>query len=155
MNNLDESYAESGIGSVFVYTNEAHPGEYYPHHETMQQKYDHARALKEELGVNRPILLDGIDGACHQTYGGMPNMSWIISKSGIPVYKSDWTDVHSVRNAIDYFLDVRSRRRSGARLSSFNVERLDYRDNDREAFYEGLERNGPKAVVEFREAFGR
>ena len=31
---------------------------------------------------------------------------------------------------------------------------MDYRDHDRAAFYRGLERNGPQAVVEFRAAFG-
>ncbi|HSQ16422.1 MAG TPA: deiodinase-related protein, partial [Anaerolineales bacterium] len=29
----------------------------------------------------------------------------------------------------------------------------DYRNQDREKFYQGLERNGPKAEDEFREAF--
>lgn len=154
MNHLHESYAESGVGSIFIYTNEAHPGEHYPHLESMEQKLDHAKALKQELGVNRPILLDALDGAMHQTYGGMPNMSWIISKSGIPVYKSDWTDDRSVKNAVDYFIDVLSRRRSGERLAPFSVERLDFRESDREAFDKGLERNGSKAVTEFRKAFG-
>jgi hypothetical protein len=38
-------------------------------------------------------------------------------------------------------------------MAPFGVERLDYRIQDREAFYRGLERNGPKAVDEFRNAF--
>jgi hypothetical protein len=33
-------------------------------------------------------------------------------------------------------------------------ERLDFRQQDREGFYQALERNGPKAVREFRDAFG-
>lgn len=84
----------------------------------------------------------------------MPNMTWIFNKAGSPHYKSDWTDVYSVENAITYFLDVMFRRREGERLAPFRVERLDYRQRDMEAFYRGLERNGPKAVREFREAFG-
>ena len=40
------------------------------------------------------------------------------------------------------------------RLAPFNVQRLDYRNQDREAFYEGLARSGPKAVEEFRKIFG-
>lgn len=81
-------------------------------------------------------------------------MTWIFNKSGMPVYKSDWSDAASVENAIQYFLDVKQRRRGGVRLAPFNVERLDYRRQDRESFNAGLERNGPKAVNEFREAFG-
>lgn len=152
MNAIAERYAEDGVGSIFLYTHEAHPGEHYPHHTSMEQKFRHARALRDELGVTRPILVDSLDGACHRAYGGMPNMTWIFTRSGIPVYKADWTDAHSVENAIVYFLDVILRRRSGGRLAPFLVERLDYRNSDPEAFKEGLERNGPKAVREFYEA---
>jgi hypothetical protein len=83
----------------------------------------------------------------------MPNMSWILSSSGVPVYKSDWTDSHSVENAIIYFLEVIARRRKGERLVPFRVDRLDFRIQDQEAFYQGLARNGPKAVREFTAAF--
>ncbi|NIS82274.1 MAG: hypothetical protein GTO14_19175 [Anaerolineales bacterium] len=146
--------ANLGLGSVFLYTHEAHPGEHYPHLTSMEQKFKHGRDLRDILGVRRPIFLDALDGAFHRAYGSMPNMTWIFSRAGIPVYKSDWTDAKSVENAAVYFLDVLERRRGGERLAPFRVERLDFREQDREAFYRGLERNGPKAVEEFRRAFG-
>ena len=149
MNAIADLYAEDGVGSIFLYTHEAHPGEHYPHHSSMEQKFRHARALRDELGVTRPILVDSLDGACHRAYGSMPNMTWIFTRSGIPIYKADWTDANSVENAVVYFLDVIDRRRSGERLAPFLVERLDYRNSDPEAFRKGLERNGPKAVREF------
>ena len=155
MNAIADHYAERGAGAIFLYTHEAHPGEHYPHLTSMAQKFEHARALRDVLGVTRPILLDALDGTAHRAYGSMPNMTWIFNRAGIPVYKSDWTDSHSVENALVYFLDVAERRRSRARLAPFRVERLDYRDVDTDAFYAGLERNGPKAVREFREAFGQ
>jgi hypothetical protein len=120
----------------------------------MDQKLRHARHLRDTLGVTRPILLDALDGACHRAYGSMPNMSWIFNTAGVPIYKSDWTDHQSIANAIEYFLDVPARRRAGERSVPFHVERLDYRTQDRAAFYAGLERNGPKAVREYRNAFG-
>ena len=97
--------------------------------------------------------IDALDGACHRAYGSMPNMTWIFNRLGTAIYKSDWTDSHSVENAIGYFLDVLDRRRDGERITPFHVERLDYRSSDIEAFSKGLERNGPKALREFREAF--
>ncbi len=154
LDELAERYRSQGLGSIFLYTNEAHPGEHYPHHTSMEQKFDHARALREVLGVRRPILVDSLDGACHRAYGSMPNMTWIFDGRGVPIYKSDWTDPNSVENAVQYFLQVRVRRREGQRLAPFRVERLDFRESDRERFFEGLERNGPKAVEEFRAAFG-
>ncbi|RMG90275.1 MAG: hypothetical protein D6706_19940 [Chloroflexi bacterium] len=152
MNALAEQYAEYEVGSIFIYTHEAHPGENYPHHTSMEQKFAHARALRDLLGVTRPILVDALDGACHRAYGSMPNMSWIFNRAGIPIYKADWTDSNSVANAIQYFVDVTRRRREKERLVPFRVERLDFRTSDQEEFYKGLERSGPKAVREFREA---
>jgi hypothetical protein len=154
MNEIAGRFADKGVGSIFLHVNEAHPGEYYPHLTSMQQKLRHARDLRDLLGVTRPILVDALDGACHRAYGSMPNMSWIFSQSGVPVYKSDWTDSHSIANALEYFTDANERQRAGERLAPFHVERLDFHTRDPGAFYKGLERNGPKAVREFREAIG-
>jgi hypothetical protein len=79
---------------------------------------------------------------------------WGVRILKMPVYKSDWTDANSAENAITYFLDVHHRRRSKERLAPFQVERLDFRAQDLEGFYQALERNGPKAVREFKAAFG-
>ena len=154
MNEIAARYREKGVGAIFLYTNEAHPGEHYPHHTSMAQKLRHAVALRDVLGVDRPILVDGLDGACHRAYGSMPNMTWVFNRAGVPVYKSDWTDAGSVENAVIYYLNVLERRRDGTRLAPFHVERIDYRTQDRDGFNAGLERSGPKAVREFGEAFG-
>ena len=153
MNAIADRFSDLGVGSVLVYTHEAHPGEQYPHLTSMEQKFRHAAEMRDILGVTRPIYVDALDGACHRAYGSMPNMSWIFNRSSVPVYKSDWTDAHSVQNAVEYFLEVAGRRRAGERLAPFRVERLDYRNQDKAAFYKGLERSGPKAVREFRAAF--
>ena len=154
MDAVAEKYADHDVTSVFIYTHEAHPGEHYPHLTTMEQKFSHARDFRDEFGVSRQILVDSLDGACHRAYGSMPNMTWVFTRSGIPIYKSDWTDASSVENALTHFLDGTERRRRGEQVAPFNVHRLDFRNHDRQAFYKGLERNGPKAVREFRQAFG-
>jgi len=153
MNAIADRFSDLGVGSVLVYTHEAHPGEQYPHLTSMEQKFRHAAEMRDILGVTRSIYVDALDGACHRAYGSMPNMSWIFNRSGVPVYKSDWTDSHSVQNAVEYFLEVADRRRAGERLAPFRVERLDYRVQDQAAFIKGLARSGPKAVREFRAAF--
>jgi hypothetical protein len=79
-------------------------------------------------------------------------MTWIFNKAGTPIYKSDWSDSQSVENAINYFLEVLERRRGGERVVPCKVERLDYRVQDKDAFYEGLARGGPKAVQEFKDS---
>jgi len=153
MNELADNYSNRKVGSVFLYTNEAHPGEHYLHLISMEQKYQHARDLREVLNVTRPIFVDSLDGACHRTYGSMPNMTWIFNRSGIPLYKSDWTDFRSVELEIQYLLEVSKRRRNGERLVPFKVEKIDYRKQDQEAFFVGLARSGKKAVEEFKKVF--
>ena len=153
MNAIGERYAAQGVGSYFLYTHEAHPGELMPPLRSMEQKFEHAAKLRDVYGVTRPIMVDSLDGDCHRRYGSQPNMTWIFNRSGMPIYKSDWTDANSVDSAIAYYLDVAERRKNKERLSPFRVERLDYRNQDQEQFFAGLERNGPRAVTEFKEAF--
>ena len=62
MNAQAERYADQDVGSVFLYTHEAHPGEHYPHLTSMAQKFRHARDLRDLLGVTRPIVLDALEG---------------------------------------------------------------------------------------------
>lgn len=154
MNEIYERFKGDGVRSVFLYTQEAHPGEHWPHLTSMEQKFRHAEEIRDGLGVARPILVDSLEGECHWAYGSMPNMAWIISGSGVPVYKSDWTDANSIANALEYFIAVLVRRESGEQLAPFKVERMDYRESDRAAFFKGLEIAGPKAVAEFEEVFG-
>ena len=153
MNAIADRFTDQEVGAIFVYTNEAHPAEHYPHLTSMELKFRHAHALRDVYGVTRPILVDTLEGDCHRAYGMMPNMTWIFDRNGSPVYKTDWTDARSVESAIEYLIDVQKRRRNGERLVPQRIERLDYRTQDREAFFRGLERNGPKAVKEFQEAF--
>jgi hypothetical protein len=47
MNALAERYADRGVGSIFFYTHEAHPGEYYPCLTSIEQKFKHARDLRD------------------------------------------------------------------------------------------------------------
>ena len=84
MDSLADRFSEHGVGSIFVYTHEAHPVENYPHLTSMKQKFRHAEALRDVLGVRRPILLDALDGACHRAYGSMPNMRWILPHRASP-----------------------------------------------------------------------
>ncbi len=154
MNAVADEFAERGVASLFLYTHEAHPGEHYPHHTSFEQKLRHAHAMRDVLGVTRPILVDALDGACHRRYGSMPNMTWIFDRRGVPLYKSDWTDADSVREQLEKLHALPERRRSGVRIAPFRVERMEWREADRDRFYAGLELAGPKAVEEFRKAFG-
>ena len=154
MDKLADKYADSAVGSIFIYTCEAHPGENFPPLADMAQKTSHAVALRDERGIARPIYLDGLDGGCHRRYGGLPNMTWIFNTGGVVLYKAQWTGVESIENALQYFLDVNARRSAGERVAGFQVERLDFRQRDSAEFRRVLEQAGPQAVQDFADTFG-
>lgn len=144
MDEIAREFAGRGVSSVFVYTREAHPAEYYGHHVDFKTKLHHARALRDELGVTRPILVDDLDGPCHRAWGMLPNIAWIVLKGGTIAYKADWTDPMDVAGALEELLEDQG----GAKVPFYN-ERLRAREVDREGFMRGLERNGPKAISDF------
>jgi hypothetical protein len=82
-----------------------------------------------------------------------PQVLEAFNRRDLEIFLKDRTDAHSVENAIEYFMGVVNRRRAGERMADFQVERLDFRTSDPDGFAAGLERNGPKAVREFKAAF--
>ena len=155
MDALTDEFESHNINSVFVYTHEAHPGEHYPHHISFEQKMKHAEAFRNTFGIKRQILVDALDGQCHRAYGSMPNMSWIFSKAGISVYKSDWTSADSIRDTLLELTGMVKRRRTQRLvMAPFKVEKLEYRISNKQRFIEGLKIAGPKAIKEYIGAFG-
>ncbi len=155
MEPMAEEYAGRGVQFLFVYVREAHPGEHYPHHDNLERKLAHARAFQQQFNVRRPILVDDLQGTAHRAYGGLPNMTYIVSRANQVVFKSDWTDPPTIRWAVDYLLGVQDLRRRGGRVAPFYAELQGYRWSDPAGFQTGLERDGPKAVREFAEAQAR
>ncbi len=148
MDAIADRYADRAVRSVFIYTREAHPGELYRHHTSMEGKRDNARALRDVVGIKRQILLDAVDGPAHQAYGTLPNMTWIFGRGGLILYKSAWTDPKDVEDALGRALDGLERRVKGEKLP-FYSERLSWRVRDDDTFRELLSRCGPQAVSDF------
>ncbi|TAJ96210.1 hypothetical protein EPO44_13450 [bacterium] len=89
---LREKYRSKGFEFFIVYVREAHPGENFPHHASLEQKLAQARKLRDLEKVRLPILVDDLQGTTHKAYGLLPNMVYLINREGVVVYKSDWTD---------------------------------------------------------------
>jgi hypothetical protein len=103
--------------------------------------------LRDELGISRPILVDDFDGPVHLAYGGLPNMSWVLGRGGLILYKAMWTSAARVGDFLERFaapLDLRH--------GPFHTEQLEVRRRDSQEFQRGLERSGPRAVAEFARA---
>lgn len=148
MDEMALRYADRGVTSVFIYTREAHPGENLPHHTSMDLKRSHARAFRDECRVERRILIDDLAGSAHHEYGLLPNMSYILARGGLLLYKASWTHAPDIETALRAELEGLERRSEGE-VRPFYTERLGWRIRDEDGFRHGLERAGPQAVRDF------
>ena len=148
MEDLADRYSSRAVRSVFIYTREAHPGENYRHHTSMDDKRSNARAFREHSEVRRQILLDDLEGSAHHAYGLLPNMTWIIGRGGFIHYKSAWTSPTDVADALEGVLDFQADRAKNQWVP-FYSERSAWSTRDHAKFREGLLRAGPQAVADF------
>ncbi len=150
---LAAEFEPAGVSSVFVYTQEAHPGDNWPHHSGFEHKLDAARKFVDECSIQRPMLVDTLDGEVHRAYGALPNMSWIISRTGKILYKADWTDPRTIRQALEQIGYEIDEKRGGAHMTSYYMETLPQRPNSTEEFMQGLlDVGGPRSAHEFLDA---
>lgn len=148
MEDMAARYADRSVRSVFLYTREAHPGENYRHHTSMEDKRQRARAFVAEFHLKRPILLDDLAGAAHHAYGLLPNMTWIIGPGGLIHYKAAWTDPRDIEDALKATMDGRGRHNKD-KLMPFYAERWAWRTRDDDKFRARLAHAGPQAVTDF------
>ena len=131
-----------------MYTREAHPGEHLAAHRSFDEKLAAAGRLRDEIGISRPILADDLGGEVHRAFGALPNMSWVLGRGGVILYKAMWTSAARIGE----FLQRYQAQPIDPRHAPFHTEQLEVRSKDAEAFNRGLERNGPRAVAEFARA---
>ena len=84
----------------------------------------------------------------HLAYCGLPNMSWVLGRGGVILYKSMWTSAARIGE----FLERAAAQPRDLRHAPFYTEQLEMRLRDSEAFTRGLQRNGRRAVAEFARA---
>ena len=149
---MAKEYEAERYQFIFVYTREAHPGENFPAHRNLEQKLSHALSLKERSQVQRPILVDDLIGTGHKLYGGLPNMTYVVGRSGRILFRSDWTDPPTIKTALEYIQSASRQRREGTRLAPFYAEIVGYRWSDLEKHHEVLKQAGPQALDDWEQS---
>ncbi len=150
-----DEYRFEGFECLIIYTREAHPGENFPHHTSLEQKHSQARRLRKMEKVKIPILVDDLKGSVHRAYGQKSNMSYLVDRDGVVVYKSDWADATELKGMCDSLLnltDMESRKVPIIRKG--RSERLHWIPMDpvlRERVYR---RSGAKAIEDYYKAMG-
>jgi peroxiredoxin len=154
LNRLYEDYSDDDVQFLFVYVREAHPGDDLPAHGSMDDKAEAAELFREEEKVQIPILLDKLEGKVHRQYGGMPNPTYVIDKSGKVAFRALWTRPRVVEEAIDELLEYQEESGKqhkvvlGGEHTSLPV-RYGMLHSHR-----ALERGGAQAVRDFKQALG-
>ena len=140
---------------LFIYVREAHPGEYYPPHQYMEQKLLHAKAIREQ-GVQRTIVIDSLFGRAHRRYGGVSNMSWIIDHTGHVGFRASWTVASDLKVGLEDILRTRELRRTGGQVASYYRETIGLRPGSENGAHAEQQFLGGKVATEqFRQALAR
>lgn len=97
-------YEEFGdrVEFIMLYVREAHPGENFTQSETMEDKLESARALKDIYNIDWTVTADNIDGDLHRALDPKPNSAFLMDSDGHILFRSLWAaDHNALRQALD------------------------------------------------------
>jgi hypothetical protein len=85
-------YDEFGdrIDFIMLYVREAHPGEHFRQAETIEEKLENARSLKQFYDIRWTVAVDNIDGDLHRALDPKPNAAFLMSNAGEILFRSLW-----------------------------------------------------------------
>ncbi len=154
LNRLHEEFSDEDVQFLFVYVREAHPGDELAAHRSVEDKTVAAELFREEEAVEIPILVDKLDGKVHRQYGGRPNATYLIDKSGRVAFRMVWTRPSVLEEALQELLEYQEETgREHALVRGREDTALPRRYGMLHA-HRALQRGGPKAVRDFKEAAG-
>lgn len=67
---------------------------------TLDERIALAHKLREQVPGSVPILVDGLDDAVTNSYGGLPNMAYVIAPGGKVAFKIPWAAVADIEQAL-------------------------------------------------------
>jgi hypothetical protein len=101
---LKEFHHEFGrdIDFVMLHVREAHPGEHREQPRDLEDKLEHAKALKMRDQLPWPIAVDDLEGTIHRALDEKPNAVWLTDRDGVIVYRGLWAgDDTGLEQALD------------------------------------------------------
>ena len=126
MQGLYTEFREKGFEFLTVYGEEAHPTTRYPGAESDEEKLQYARDCRVTEGLKTPLLIDDMQNTVQKTYGGMPNMVYVVHRDGRIVYKAAWTWPEQVRSVLDNLLQADGWAAQGVAVNRSYGERITF-----------------------------
>lgn len=102
---VQKEFQDRDVEFLLVYVREAHPGENYPSHTTLEQKKRDAIALAEQEDIHTTVIIDDLEGTIHRAYGLQPNMLYVIDKGGRVAFRALWAEEAALRRTLTELLD--------------------------------------------------
>jgi hypothetical protein len=89
---VQELFDEFGddIDFIMLYVREAHPGENFRQADTLEEKLENARALKQFYDIPWTVAVDNIDGDLHRALDPKPNAAFLMNNAGEILFRSLW-----------------------------------------------------------------
>jgi len=140
---LEDLYEEFGdrVDFIMLYVREAHPGEHFTQSETMEEKLESAKALKDLYAIEWTVAADNVDGDLHRALDPKPNAAYLVNSDGSILFRSLWAaDYEALYQALD---DAASGR---AMISSESTRLLGPVARAMGMVSEVMQRGGPQAV---------
>ena len=153
---IKELYEEFGdeVQFLFVYVREAHPGDELPAHASIKDKLHAAELLRDEDELEMPILLDELSGKVHKKYGGMPNPTFLIDRSGRIAYRSLSSRYEGLRTAIEELIEAQEDRDTDHAIVNGGEDSSMPPLKTFLHAHRALERGGGDSISNFREEMG-
>lgn len=139
---------------VTVYIREAHPGERYAHHTSLEQKKRYASEWVDLDRIPWRVVVDTPDGAVDRGYGPLPNAAYLIGRSGRVAFRALWAGQERLlRKMIELLLEREAAGEDPVVLGEQENLVIPLIHGAAE-FDHAVGRGGEKAKADFRRAFG-
>jgi hypothetical protein len=93
---------------IVLYQREAHPNQMdfqaIDQPVTMEERLELAGRCESELGLDRLVVVDKMDNAVREAFGGLPNSAYIVKKGGEIVLKEAWAKADGWPAVLDKLL---------------------------------------------------
>jgi hypothetical protein len=126
-----------------VLIRQAHPGPDWPAYHAFEEKLHDAKRYVEQEGTPWPVLVDGVEGTTHQTYGGMTDPVYLIGCDGRVSYYQLWAYAPNLHEAIEALLE-----RGGCGVVNGGLDQIPHFGPALTNGWRGIQRALPRSFVE-------
>ncbi len=99
---LSKAFGPRGVSFYNVLSREPHPGFYgFTQPDSLEMRQEYTRLASAELQLDDPWIIDNMDNTLQKTFGGMPNMEFVIDKDGILLASWDWATPEELKQLLE------------------------------------------------------